>query len=279
MKDGKKKKILVTGGGGFIGSFVVQKLATIGEVTILEHPASMVSASNLIRADITNSDQVKKALAGFDVVVHLVAVFNTEKFQPTHEQMFDVNMTGTVNLLEACATNGIKKFVMASSICAFGTIPESLPVREEHPAKPGGAGSHMYGISKFVGENLCQGYTNLYGIDTVCLRLAVVKDLINIGVGLPPSVGTLWSYVDVRDVAQAFALTIKSSCPGHEVFFISAADTLSDISNTKMIQREMPWIRNTQIDSVWMEQPFASFYSINKARKMLGYTPKYSWRK
>jgi UDP-glucose 4-epimerase len=270
-------RLLVIGGAGFVGRHVVEAVGELGEVDILEHPSAYPDREGLLRVDIGDLEALNGALSGYDAVIHLAAVFSREGFTPTDEQLFDVNVRGTFNVLQACVRNQVSRLVMASSICAFGTDPDDLPAREEHRAKPGGKGSAMYGATKYLDERLCQTVANLYSLSTVCLRLAVVKDL-TVGTGVPPSAWTLWSYVDVRDVAQAFRLACAAEGLAHEVFFISAADTLSPESNAVLIARDLGHIPRGNISTDWLQNEHASFYAIDKASRMLGYQPQYSWR-
>jgi len=273
-------KILITGGGGFLGRYVKQEVLTLGDIAVLEHPESPLEGKDVLKADIINLEELKEKIVNFDVVVHLAALFFTSKRDPTPtpEKLFEVNVKGTFNILEACVVNGIKKVIFASSITAFGTAPEYLPVKEEDRPKPGGPGSSVYGMTKFLGEGLCQSYTARYEITTLCLRLAVVKDLTE-RKKWTTSVETLWSYLDVRDAAQAFRLACEKEGLSHEVFFISAEDTLNSIPNRELIRKDMPWISEENITPGFLEQEFISFYSIKKAKKVLGYKPKYTWRR
>lgn len=270
-------KICLIGGGGFIGPFVERELSSIGDVKILEHPRSTLKGKNVIKADIINLEELKEKLVGFDVVVHLAAIYEKKTFCPTNEQMFDINVRGTFNILEACVANKINKMVFASSACAFGTAPDRLPVKEEHSEKPGGRGSGIYGASKFLGEGLCRSYTNMYEISTVCLRLVWVRDLEH-DKDLQTSDHSLWFYVDVRDAAQAFRLACRKEGLTHEVFFISAEDTLSPTPNRELIRQYISWVPQDKIEPGFLSQDFASFYSIEKAKRVLGYSPEYSWK-
>ncbi len=271
-------KILIVGGGGFIGSFVERELCNLGEIFILEHLQCPLERTNIIKADICNLGELREKFSGFDIIVHLAAVFDKADYKPTNEEMFEINIRGVFNSLQAAVENNIKKFIFASSICAFSTELNKIPITEKDIPKPGGRCSEIYGITKRVDEILCEGYSNYYGISTLCLRLAVVKcpsDYEN--KPLRSSRKTLWSYVDVRDVALAFRLACKNDTLKHEIFFISAADTLSPLPNKELIQ-QLDGIRAEDIDPQFDMNGYASLFSITKAKDLLGYEPGYSWR-
>jgi UDP-glucose 4-epimerase len=167
-------KVLVTGGAGFIGSHIVERLVGRGHVVRVidnfssgkrENLAPFASRVELIQGDIRDAKQVELAVAGRDVVFHEAAIvsvpYSIEHPQETH----DVNIQGTLNVLEAARRAGAKRVVFASSAAIYGDDPE-LPKRETMlpcPISP-------YGVEKITGEHYLRVYSAHYGVETVGLR-------------------------------------------------------------------------------------------------------------
>ncbi len=166
-------RTLVTGGAGFIGSNIVRLLVEKGhEVTVLDNLASgyrcnldPFSEVRFIEGDVRDEATVKGAIAGIDVVFHLGAsVGNTRSIEHPIEDA-EINVIGTLRVLEAARQAGIRKIVFSSSAGIFGEL-KTLPIREDHPVEP----DSPYGATKLAAEKLCLGYSKLYDLDAVCLR-------------------------------------------------------------------------------------------------------------
>lgn len=166
-------KILVTGGAGFIGSHLTDRLSLNNEVIVLDNLASG-SLSNLqqskdritfIQGDIRDKDLIKDIVAGVEFVFHLAAnVGNVKSIEDPHFDM-DVNIKGTLNLLEACLHSNIRKLVYSSSAAMYGEA-KYLPVDEDHPLNP----ESPYAVSKLAAEKYCFAFHKIYGLPTVSLR-------------------------------------------------------------------------------------------------------------
>jgi UDP-glucose 4-epimerase len=169
-------KALVTGGAGFIGSNLVAALVARGtRVVVLD---SLVSGyrSNLdafpavrvVEGDVRDRAAVDEAMGGpgtIDVVYHLAASVGNKR--SIDDPVFDaqVNVLGTVNVLESARRAGVRKIVASSSAGIFGELKQ-LPIREDHPVEP----DSPYGSTKLCEEKLCLAYAKLYAIEAVCLR-------------------------------------------------------------------------------------------------------------
>jgi UDP-glucose 4-epimerase len=177
----------------------------------------------------------------------------------------------------------VRRAVIASSISALGpsfspepTTPLYAPVDEDHPL----LGADPYGLSKEVDERTAAMFHRRFGLSVAALRFSFVARPDEVGesaarVRRNPagSTRTLWSYVDIRDAAAAARLALEADGLTFEVFNITAADTLSDIPTAELLREFAP--------SVEIRRPMpgnASAYSIEKARRMLGYEPAHSWR-
>lgn len=174
----EKSKILVIGGAGFIGSFVVSELLKedVGEVIIYDNFArgkkEYLSESLKdprcrifpIGGDIRETDILNKAMEGMDYVVCLAAMWllHCKDFPRT---AFDVNIAGTFNVLEACVNNKIKKLIWSSSASVYGDAVE-LPMTESHPFN----NKNFYGATKIAGEAMATAFNDRYGLNVISLR-------------------------------------------------------------------------------------------------------------
>ena len=167
------QKVLVTGGAGFIGSNVARLVreTTGAELVILDDLSSGYRENldgleaTFIHGDVRDEATVRGAIQGCDTVFHLAAsVGNTRSIEhPIHDS--EVNVLGTLRVLEAARHGGVTKVVYSSSAGIFGEL-KTLPIREDHPIEP----DTPYGASKLCAEKLCLAYAKLYPIDCVCLR-------------------------------------------------------------------------------------------------------------
>lgn len=164
-------KALVTGGAGFIGSNVVELLVREGHEVIVLDDLSSGYQENLrddvafVQGDVSKPDAVATAAQGCEVVFHLAAsVGNTRSIDnPVRDS--EINVIGTLNVLEAARKHGIKRVVLSSSAGIFGEL-KTLPIAEDHPQDP----DSPYGVSKLAAEKMCLVYNKLYGMKNVCLR-------------------------------------------------------------------------------------------------------------
>lgn len=166
-------KALVTGGAGFIGSNVVRLLADEGfEVVALDSLVTGyrknlngISGVRFVEGDVRDGAVVSRLMDGVDAVFHLAAsVGNTRSIEnPIGDS--EVNVIGTLRVLEAARHAGVRKIVCSSSAAIFGEL-KTLPIAEDHPCEP----DTPYGVSKLAEEKQCLAYAKLYDIEAVCLR-------------------------------------------------------------------------------------------------------------
>jgi UDP-glucose 4-epimerase len=170
-------KVLVTGGAGFIGSHIVDKLVARGDSVVVLDDLSHGSRANLnqkaLFAQMSVTDPKLDAMFArekFDAVIHQAA--QADVTRSVNEPMLDaqVNILGSLNLLECCRKHGVRRFVYGNSGGAGSGEPQYLPVDEEHPIKP----LSPYGISKHTVEHYLEVYAQLHGIFFVSLRYANV---------------------------------------------------------------------------------------------------------
>ncbi|MBX6376935.1 MAG: NAD-dependent epimerase/dehydratase family protein [Clostridia bacterium] len=164
-------RVLVTGGAGFVGSHVVERLVSAGhEVFVLDDLSTgdpdNVGDVPLHRLDLA-SPELTPLLADIrpEVVVHQAAQASVPRSLADPLGDARTNVAGVLNLLEACRTTGVRKVVYASTAAVYG-VPRTLPVTEDHPTAP----LSPYGVSKLAGEHYLAVYADLYGLDFTVLR-------------------------------------------------------------------------------------------------------------
>jgi len=165
---------LVTGGAGFIGGHLVERLVADGwRVRVLDdfstgrdvNLAGVAREIELLRGDIRDTDLLPHALRGVEVVFHQAAMASVPRSVAEPIRTNSVNVDGTLGVLEAARHAGVRRVVYAASSSAYGDTPV-LPKIETMPAAP----LSPYALQKYVGEVYCRLYTELYGLETVALR-------------------------------------------------------------------------------------------------------------
>lgn len=276
----RNKRLLITGGQGIIGHKMVPRFLEAGyEVTSLGLERWAEAPCPHVVCDLRDFGDAVDMVAGHDAVVHLAAA-HRQGVVPAAET-FNTNIVTTFNILHAAARLGVRKVVWASSTHTGGGHfddtypPASLPLREDEPHQVEGS----YGLSKIAAEALLAHPRALGDIEVIALRYGYVYEPEQYAV-LPklwedPAFGSrnLWNYVDGRD---AFAITraaVESTGAGGQVFNVTAADSLFNTPSRELAARFYPRARLRRELS-----GYASFYSIEKARALLGYRPQHSWR-
>jgi len=165
-------KALVTGGAGFIGSNVVRRLVAEGwHVRVLDNLSTGYEANlsgldvELVKGDVRDPAAVSKAVSGRTHLFHLAASIGNVKSLSDPVEDSDVNVIGTVRLLEAARRAGVRRVVYSSSAAIFGELI-TMPIAEDHPRDP----DSPYGVSKLAAEKYVLCFAKLYGFTAVCLR-------------------------------------------------------------------------------------------------------------
>jgi nucleoside-diphosphate-sugar epimerase len=273
-------KILVTGGQGKVGRFVVQELVNSAhEVTVFDRvPGPERGAVRYLVGDIQDLGEVMEAMHGADAVIHLAAIHNPNIATAT--VTYQTNVVGTFNVHHAAFRLGIKRVVSASSNAVVGWsysdnfVPDYLPVDEDHPLRPEDA----YGLSKEIGETIARSYA-LKGLETVSLRPSGVVtpeelEAIKQTGGRKPSGFQAYSYIDARDLALAFRLAVVRPLPGAAVMFVVADDSTIAEPLSELYPRIQPSIGNKAIKLTGCRAAYANA----RAKELLGWKPVYSWR-
>lgn len=274
------KKIVVTGGSGKAGRAVIHEL--------LEHDYEVLNVDQLpprertcpfLKTDLTDFGQTVEVLQGAYGVVHLAAI-PASGIQPEAET-FRNNTLSTYNIFSAAVLLGLQRVVWASSETTLGLPfdrekPAYAPIDEEHPLYP----ESSYALSKVISEEMARQFNRRSGIPFVGLRFSNIMEPPHDYARFPTFANdarsrkwNLWGYVDARDVAQSCRLGLEANIQGAEAFIIAAADTVMSRPNRELMAEVFPGVplREGVGDN-------ATLLSIDKARKLLGYEPKYSWR-
>ena len=282
-------RVLVTGSAGKVGRATVAALQKQGHevratdliAPVFERPEE--NDPEYIQADLTDAGDAFAVVHGMDAVVHAAALP-----EPTHNPphvVFHNNLMGVFNTLEAAIRFGVGRYVNISSETVPGFffperefLPDYVPVDEEHPIKP----QDPYATAKYFGELLMDGAITRSDIRCISIRPSWVQHEGNYQRNLGPQVRdasvlspNFWSYIDVYDLADAIVLAVESDLAGHEVFYIASPDNVGGRPFEKIVEEYYG-------GRVEVKKPLpredASGISIAKAGKMLGYSPKRSWR-
>jgi len=292
--------VLVTGGAGFIGSHLVERLLKEGYSVVVLDDLSSGKTENLdlrnrkllfLKGDIRNKEIVTRALKDVEVVFHLAALIDVPFSIQNPLLVNQVNVCGSLNILEESVKNNVEKFIYASSCAVYGES-QYLPINEEHPTNP----LSPYAVSKLAVEKYCQVFNRLHGLKTVSIRLfnvygprqksdspysGVISRFVHLlrSGELPVIFGDgsqTRDFVYVLDVVDAFYKAMSSKeCVG-EINVGSGKET--SIRELAKILMEKFGLKN--VKPVFAEPRAGdikrSWANIEKAKRMLEYEPFFS---
>jgi len=277
-------RILVTGGSGYVGRTVVERLVRRHEVRVFDRVAPQRDDVEFAEGSILSSADCARACAGCEGVVHLAAI--PAPGRNSDDELMEVNVMGTQRVVAAAAEVGVRRVVAASSDSTLGfvfgegqIVPEYLPADEAHPLRPRDA----YGLSKLLGEEILRRYTRLTGLETVALRYCWVwnddlyRNIHEFADHPERFVGQLWGYVDVRDVAQAVERALVADGIKHETLFISARRTFIPIPTVELVRRFLPPAVEVRDPGYFEAEPYGCCHRYDRARRVIGYEPEFDW--
>jgi len=271
-------RVAVTGASGKAGRAVVRDLVDHGhEVLGVDVTSPRESPAASLRADLTDFGQTVECLANVEAVVHLAAIPASRIH--TEETTFRTNMLSTYNVFEAARLLRLGRVVWASSETILGIPfereqPAYAPIDERHPPLP----PSSYALSKLLGEELGRQLHRWTGTPYVALRFSNIMEQDDYE--RFPSYWddatlrrwNLWGYVDARDVAQSCRLALDADM-GAEHFIVAAADTVMNRPSADLMAEVYPEVPYRPTSG-----EFDSLLSIEKAGRLLGYDPQWSWR-
>ncbi len=285
------KRILVTGGTGKLGKVCVQDLLAHGyDVFVVDVEAPAEGIPHII-ADLSDFGQTLDALSSvsfdihagvgpraFDAIVHLAAFPTPRQYPDAH--LFQNNIMGTYNVFEAARRLGIHHVVWASSETTLGEPFDGrepyAPVDEDYPLRAKSA----YALAKVLMEDMARQFVlQTPDMKLVGLRFSNVME--------PQDYAkfpaydhdpeerkwNMWAYIDARDGAQAIRKAIEWEATGMHAFIIANADTVMSKSSTELMRDYLPQVPVRKALS-----EHETLLSIEKARRVLGYEPAFSWR-
>lgn len=295
----KNKKVIITGGAGFIGSHIAKKLSIENQVTIIDNLSTGHienindiidnNSVNFIKGDINDLDLLKKISKNVDYIFHQAAIASVPFSIKDPIKTNKVNINGTLNVLTAAKENNVKKIVFASSSAIYGDSLE-LPLRETTRPNP----LSPYAITKLIGEYYCDLFFNLYGLQTVALRYfnvygprqdpnneyaaVIPKFIIRVLNNQSPIIfgdgKQTRDFIFVEDVVSANILAAESKQIG--VFNIASGEKISINDLAQSIIK----ITEKELVPIYKEQRLGeikdSVADISKSKNKMDFKPKYN---
>ena len=277
-------RIAVTGGSGKIGREAIRALLAAGHSVLNFDLSPSPDGVRTVTTDLANFGETMAALSGtdhagaqFDAVLHLASIPGPA-YAPDH-RVFAVNTLSTYNVFSACRRLGIGRIVWGSSETLLGqpypADPPYVPL-DEHISRP----EWSYSLSKQLGEVMAEVYARwMPKASIVSLRFSNVFAPADYGllaeIQKHPEKRklNLWGYVDARDAGQACRLALEVAPCGHESLIIAAQDNLAGIASAELMARFFP-----DVPGAGNMAGCDTLLSNDKARRLIGYVPRHSWR-
>ncbi len=290
-------RVLFTGGAGKAGRHVIPYLMERGmQVTNADLVPLDVPGVDNLQVELTDSGEVFNALSSYanfselepgtgvpryDAVVHFAAIARI-LLRPDNET-FRINTMSTYNVLEAALKLGIPKVIFASSETAYGIcfadgeiLPSYVPVDEDHPTVP----HDSYAMSKIAGEACARSFQARFGADVYGLRINNVIEPHEYEENFPDYIANpdlrrrnIFGYIDARDLGQMVECCLRTDGLGYQVFNVANEDTSVALTSQEICDRYYPGVEQRK-----QLQGFETFYSIEKAKRMVGFEPRFGWR-
>lgn len=270
-------KVLITGNEGFIGKNV--------ENTLIQNEIDIIGYDVKYGNDICNYEKLKKSALGCDVIIHLAAVDNE-----IPNEIMDINIVGTINVLNIFRETSCKKLIFMSSVDSLGIFqgeskPKYLPIDDKYPCHP----QKAYSLSKYSNEKMCEYYYSVCKKPILCIRapgvwneetyLKIQKNRKN-----QPSYewSPYWEYgafIDVRDLAEAIYKATIQNFNGYQCVIIASDDiTTSGKTSRELVDFIFPEIEWRGNDT-YIFNPYKTLIDNSRIKELLNWSPKHSWSK
>jgi UDP-glucose 4-epimerase len=297
----KNKRIVITGGAGFIGSNLSSALFEDNEVVILDDISTGILENvdgliknelvSFVKGSITDLELLKKTFEDAEYIFHLAAIPSVIKSIENPELTTEVNLTGTMNVLIASLEKGVKKVVNTSSASVYGNIT-TVPLTEDMQTYP----ESPYGAQKLGGEHYCRVFNEIYGIATTSLRCfniygtnqdpgseyspVIPKFISDVNKNVPPTIfgdgNQTRDFIFVEDVVHTNILAAENNTSDGKIINIACGKetSINDLASKiiilmgKEIEPEHAEARDGEIRR--------SFADVSKARNLLRFEPKFS---
>jgi nucleoside-diphosphate-sugar epimerase len=289
------RRVCVTGATGLAGRAVVAELREHGyDVLATDIAATRADLEvGTLRADLTDYGQASEVLRGVGAVVHLANIPAPGLSTPS--VTFNANMMMNFNVFYAAASLGLRRVVWASSemtlglpfgmgpkqlpfLDAEGLPPRYAPVDEDHYPAP----TVTYALSKVASETIAGHIAHWSAVPFVALRFSNImaqtdyQEFPTVWANADERKWNLWGYVDVRDAAAACRLALEApdaAVAGSPAFIIAAADTVMNRPSRELLAEVFPGVPLTR-----QVEEFGTLLAIDRAREVLAYEPRHSWR-
>lgn len=279
-------RVAVTGSSGKLGRVVVENLQANGwDVVALDQARPVNERVTATQVELTDFGQAFEAIAGIDdrhdgvdALVHLAAI--PAPGLRANAATFHNNITATYNVFSAALRAGVRNIVWASSETVLGLpfdeYPPYVPVDEEYAPLPNSTYALVKTLEEELARQLCRWHPDLKMIGLRFSNVMYPEDYAafpSFDADARLRKWNLWSYIDARDGAQAVRRALDYEHFGTDVFIIANADTVMTRPNQELLDEVFPGVR--------VKRPFGpneTLLSIDKACRVLGYTPRYSWR-
>lgn len=290
----ENKKVIVTGGAGFIGRCIIEACKQIGWNSVSLDISSSPSKSGYFTGSVQDYDFVKKLTRDVDLIFHEAAITSPPEFESSGKESFQTNVIGTLNVLKAAEENGVKRVVLASSSSVYGNI---MAPGKEDMILP--IYNNLYPLSKSVDEQLAAFFSSRGEVETVCLRYfntfgigenskgayssVISKFIHDIRANRIPMIygdgSQRRDFIYIEDVVKANMLAAEKGVSG-ESYNVGTGTSTQFTDILEIVKDEM----NSDVEPYFEPIPYDGYQmftqaDLTKSRSQLGFKPSYDIRK